>query len=59
MCCKEPNPRFQEVHLETVAGIDLHSSNSYVAIIDEDGKRIYKEKISNDIATITESLSPV
>jgi transposase len=29
-------------------GIDLHSSNSYLAIIDETGKRVFKKKLPND-----------
>jgi transposase len=39
------------------SGIDLHSINSYVVIIDETGKRIFKEKLSNNIVAITEALS--
>jgi hypothetical protein len=29
-------------------GFDLHSSNTYVGIIDEDGKRIWKKKLRNN-----------
>lgn len=43
--------------MKLYSGIDLHSSNSYLAIIDENGKRIFKEKLPNEIATITERLS--
>lgn len=43
--------------MKLYSGIDLHSSNSYLAIIDEKGKRIFKEKLPNDIAVITERLS--
>jgi transposase len=43
--------------MKLYSGIDLHSSNSYLAIIDESGKRIFKEKLPNDITTITERLS--
>lgn len=43
--------------MKLYSGIDLHSSNSYLAIIDENGKRIYKEKLPNDIRTIIERLS--
>jgi len=39
-------------------GIDLHSSNSYVGIIDEDGKRIWKKKLRNEPHLISASLSP-
>lgn len=37
---------------------DLHSSNSYLAIIDEQGQRIHKKKLANDPAIILESLKP-
>jgi transposase len=43
--------------MKLYSGIDLHSTNSYLAIIDENGKRIFKEKLPNDIAIITERLS--
>ncbi len=29
-------------------GIDLQSSNSYLAIIDETGKRLFKTRLPND-----------
>lgn len=37
---------------------DLHSNNSYLGIIDGNGKRIYKRKLQNDPAQITETLKP-
>jgi transposase len=43
--------------MKLYSGIDLHSTNSYLAIIDENGKRIFKEKLPNDIATISERLT--
>jgi transposase len=43
--------------MKLYSGIDLHSSNSYLAIIDESGKRVFKEKLPNEIATITDRLS--
>lgn len=43
--------------MELYAGIDLHSSNSFLAIIDESGKRIFHRKLPNDAATIIETLS--
>ena len=27
------------------AGMDLHSTNSYVAVVDEEGKKVYKKKL--------------
>lgn len=43
--------------MKLYAGIDLHSSNNFLAIIDESGKRIFKEKLPNHITTINERLS--
>jgi transposase len=40
------------------AAFDLHSSNSYVGIIDEDGKRIWKRNLRNDPNLITATLGP-
>ncbi len=37
---------------------DLHSNNSYLGIIDENGTRIYKRKLQNDPARIIETLKP-
>lgn len=37
---------------------DLHSNNSYLGIVDESGKRVFKRKLSNDPAAIIESLNP-
>lgn len=39
-------------------GFDLHSSNTYVGIIDGGGKRIWKRKLRNDPKLISESLRP-
>ena len=39
-------------------GFDLHSSNTYVGIIDEDGKRIWRKKLKNDPQLISSELSP-
>jgi hypothetical protein len=43
--------------MKLYSGIDLHSTNSCLAIIDENGKSTFKEKLPNDIASITERLS--
>ncbi len=32
--------------MQLYTGIDLHSSNSYLAIIDENGKRVFKKKVT-------------
>jgi len=39
-------------------GFDLHSSNTYVGIIDEDGKRVWKKKLRNDPSLISATLRP-
>ena len=40
------------------AGFDLHSSNSYLAIIDEEGTRIFSKKLPNDPGLILAALGP-
>ncbi len=44
--------------MELYVGIDLHSSNSYLAIIDENGKHVFNKKLPNDAEIIIEALSP-
>src|SRR4030067_247398 len=39
-------------------GFDLHSSNTYVGIIDEHGKRAFNKKLQNDPAVIVDTLRP-
>ena len=40
------------------SAFDLHSNNSYLGIIDENGKRIFKRKLPNEAATIKSTLIP-
>lgn len=40
------------------AGFDLHSSSSYLAVIDEEGKRLVSKKLINDPDLILAALSP-
>ncbi|MDD2735076.1 MAG: transposase [Desulfuromonadaceae bacterium] len=44
--------------MKLYSGIDLHSSNSYLAIIDETGKHVFKEKSPNDMAAIARAFEP-
>jgi len=44
--------------MKLYAGIDLHSSNNYLGIIDEEDKRIYKQKLSNDLRKVLSALEP-
>jgi transposase len=40
------------------AGIDLHSSNNYIGIIDEKDKRVFGKRISNDLPDVLSVLEP-
>lgn len=44
--------------MELYAGFDLHSSNSYLAVIDEKGKRLFAKKLANEPETIMSTLRP-
>ena len=39
-------------------GFDLHSTNTYVGISDEDGKHVFKKKLPNDPEAILSTLKP-
>jgi transposase len=41
-----------------IAGIDLHSNNSYAGLIDKDGKKIFQKKLDNDLSLILRTLEP-
>jgi transposase len=38
-------------------GIDLHSNNSYVVVLDEEDRAHYERRLPNDLAVIEASLS--
>ena len=44
--------------MKTYAGIDLHSSNNYIGVIDEDNKRLYQKRHPNDVGSIVSVLEP-
>src|SRR5512139_3517294 len=44
--------------MKLYTAFDLHSNNSYLGIIDENGKRVYKRKLPNDPESILDSLNP-
>ena len=44
--------------MKLYTGFDLHSSNSYIGIIDESGKRAFNRKLPNDPAIIVDTLRP-
>jgi transposase len=39
-------------------GVDLHGDNGYYAIIDENKRRIFKQRLPNDLTTILAKLAP-
>ena len=39
-------------------GIDLHSHNSVLALIDEQAQVIYEKRLNNDVSLILNTLSP-
>jgi len=41
-----------------MAGIDLHSNNAMVAVVDEDGKRIAHQKLDCNLKKIAKFLAP-
>ena len=44
--------------MRAYAGIDLHSSNNYVGIIDEKDKRLYGKRIRNELNRVLAALQP-
>ncbi len=44
--------------MENYVGIDLHSTNSYIGIIDENGERIFNKRSPNEFSTIVTTLKP-
>jgi len=43
----------------TYAGIDLHSSNSYIGIIDEQDRRQFGKRLPNSLTQILVALEPL
>jgi transposase len=40
------------------AGIDLHSNNNYIGIIDEQDQRLFQKRLPNQIETVLQNLEP-
>jgi len=40
------------------AGCDLHSNSNLVGVIDGQGRRVFKRRLSNDLGWIRETLGP-
>ena len=44
--------------MKLYGGIDLHSTNSYVAVVSEDSKKLLCRKLSNDKEKLILALAP-
>jgi transposase len=44
--------------MKLYGGIDLHSNNSVVALLDEAGRVVYRKRLPNDAAGVLEALAP-
>lgn len=44
--------------MKTYAGIDLHSSNNYIGVIDEQARRVYTKRHDNRVDYILKALAP-
>ena len=40
------------------SGLDLHSRNTYIGILDTDFKRVFKKSVPNNLDLILETLEP-
>jgi hypothetical protein len=44
--------------MEHIVGTDLHSNNGYYGIIETDGKRVFQQRLPNDLPTVLSALKP-
>ena len=44
--------------MELYAGLDLHSRNTYIGILDQNLKRVFKKRVINNLEIILETLDP-
>jgi len=45
----------KEADMELYAGIDLHSNNSVVTVLDEQDRTVYAKRLANDLDAIVAS----
>jgi len=43
--------------MKLYVGIDLHANNNYIAMVDQDGEKIYQRRLINDLETIKKILN--
>ena len=44
--------------MQLYAGLDLHSRNTYIGILDQEFNRIFKKRVSNNLDLILQTLKP-
>lgn len=44
--------------MQLYSGMDLHSTNSVLAVVDQDGRRVYRRRLANELATVLRELAP-
>jgi transposase len=44
--------------MKLYAGIDLHSNNSFISIIDETGKPVHKKRVPNELSLVLDEMDP-
>ncbi len=44
--------------MKLYAGVDLHSNNNYLGIMDKKEKKVYKKKLPNDLSEVLKALNP-
>jgi hypothetical protein len=44
--------------MELYSGLDLHSRNTYIGVIDSDFKCVFKKRVNNNLNLILEVLEP-
>jgi len=44
--------------MELYSGLDLHSTNTYIGILDTDFKRVFKKRVANNLDLILQTLEP-
>src|SRR5437868_6467083 len=54
--CDSNDGPMKEVDMQLYAGIDLHSNNSVVFVLDEQDRTVFAERLPNDLQTIVAAL---
>jgi hypothetical protein len=44
--------------MQLYAGLDLHSRNTYIGIMDKEFKRVFGKRVSNNLPLILKTLDP-